>query len=121
MRLSLSFAVVVVAAAGVAWSARDAGWVRRFSQALPGTQAPGTSTPPGVHKCRRADGQLVYTDRPCERGTREQTMGGGTLTTVPAMAPRAAPSAASGGLIQGLDPASIERLREQQIDAAAKR
>jgi hypothetical protein len=48
-------------------------------------------------------------------------MGGGTLTTVPAMAPRAAPSAASGGLIQGLDPATIERLREQQIDAAAKR
>jgi hypothetical protein len=124
MMRALSVALVAIAVgAGIVWSSRDAPWARHVVDSLPGgsTGATLTTPPAGVHKCRLADGQIAYSDRPCERGTRAQAMGGGTMTTVPALGPRPAPSAASGGLVQGFDPATVDRLREQQIDAAANR
>lgn len=115
--------VAVAVAAGLAWSSRDAPWARHLTGQLPGSNANATlSAPPArVRKCRGPDGQVVYSDRPCERGAREQAMGGGTVTTVPALAPKPAPNAASGALVPGFDPATVDRLREQQIDAAANR
>jgi len=122
MRTSLAWIATVVVVAGVAWFARDAPWARRLADGWPGPHANAAAAPPeGVHKCRLPDGQVVYSDRPCERGAHEQAMGGGTVTTVPAMAARRPASATSAGLIQGFDPATVDRLREQQIDAAVNR
>lgn len=122
MRTSFAWVATLLVVGGAAWLSRDAPWARHLAGEWPGARTNATASPPeGVHKCRLPDGRVVYADRPCDRGAREQAMGGGTVTTVPALAPRRPPSAASAGLIQGFDPATVDRLREQQIDAAANR
>jgi hypothetical protein len=47
--------------------------------------------PVAVHKCLTG-GRTVYTDDPCPRGSREQALGGGSLTVMPAYRPDALPA-----------------------------
>ena len=75
----------------------------------------------GVHKCQGAGG-VLYVDHACPPGTRELRADGGTVTVVPF--PNAAPakSAASGaGLIQGMSPEEVDRMRDRMIEQAANR
>lgn len=86
--------------------------------ALP--QAPKLPELPGkdasqVHKCRAADGQLLYSTEPCPKGMQAQTLQG-QVNVVPATpVPEAA---ASSALRQLNDPAEAAALRDKRMERA---
>ena len=132
--MSLRIVVIAVAALGLAAAA----WFYRGSAPLAAAaRAVGvsieSSTPrtaatlqaAGVHKCVGAEG-TSYVDGACPRGTRETAANGGTMTVT--SFPRTAPSPTAfasgvlgGPLVQPMDPAERDRLRDKAIDDAANR
>ena len=128
MRIPITLVIGAVVALGLgAYALRDQPLVRDAAQAvhLPSgdaTPAPGpTLAAAGVHKCKGAAG-IVYTARPCPKGSAELAATGGAVTVVafPTLAPPAASRAASG-LVQGFSREETERIREREIEAAANR
>jgi hypothetical protein len=127
-RGALLSGVVVVAIGAGAWIARDSAWRHPVAARL---GLPAVDSAPdagralaaaGVHKCR-VGAQVVYTDQPCPRGSRELAATGGTVSVVPFPQP-AAPTAsgiASGALIRGMNQEQIEQLREKMIEQAGDR
>ena len=102
-------AAVVIAGAAAAWWTADrwtphaAPWAaqmwRKITRPGPDTLPPGKAGRPAPaaqgaagaasaplappRKCQQSDGRVIYTDQPCPRGSREQTVDG-AVTSLPA-------------------------------------
>jgi len=101
-------ALVAVLGGGVlAWLG---GWQTGVPQALRPALSSGTEQ---VHKCRSANGQLLYSTEPCPAGSQAQPLQG-QVSVVPAT-PLPQP-AASHPLRQLNDPAEAAKLREQRME-----
>jgi hypothetical protein len=128
--LFLYAGVLAGALAVGAWFARDSAVMRQATQAagLSRDSTPATAqtlAAAGVHKCRTATG-IVYLDRPCPKGSTELAANGGAVTVMsfPKPAPKAEPGASNvlgGPLVKGFSKEEIDRMRDQQIEAAANR
>lgn len=122
--------VVAVGLAGAVWFYRSSAPVASAARAIglsteSSTPSASTLKAAGVHKCVGAEG-TSYVDGPCPRGTRETAANGGTMTMTSfpkaAPAPMAMASGVLGGpLVQPMDPAERDRLRDKAIDDAANR
>lgn len=128
MKIPITLVIGAVVALGLgAYALRDQPLLRDAAQAvhLPAGDATPATGPTlaaaGVHKCRGAAG-IVYSDRPCPKGSTELVANGGAVTVVafPRLPPPAASRAASG-LVQGFSREEVERLRDREIEAAANR
>jgi hypothetical protein len=122
--------ILVGALAAGAWFARDSAVVRQATQAagFARDSTPATArtlAAAGVHKCRTAAG-IVYLDKPCPKGSTELAANGGAVTVMSfpkaVPTPGAAASGVLGGpLVKGFSKEEIDKLRDQQIEAAANR
>jgi hypothetical protein len=118
----IAVVVAIVVAVGVGTHPQA---VRRV---LPGLSPGGVAMPTGaalsaagVHKCQGA-GAVLYVDHACPPGTRELAANGGTVNVVPfPKAPPPATAASGPGLIQGMSPAEVDRMRDRMIEQAANR
>lgn len=113
--------LAIVAALGAGWAWRGDWMPPAWRAAI--TQAPALSpvgsSAPAARKCVSAQGQLLYTTDACPAGSREQALGGGTVTVL--AAPPAAPASAASAmpLLRRLDdPAETERMRERRLQQA---
>lgn len=112
-------AIAMLAAAAAAW---HWGYPRApaasLTSAIVGKAASGET----LRKCRRG-AQIEYTNGPCPAGTREEGVGAGTVTVLPAApAPSAMPGSAAKPLLRELagtvDP---RQMQERMIDRAVGR
>ncbi|MFO1251932.1 MAG: DUF4124 domain-containing protein [Inhella sp.] len=115
IRLWVALALLVMGGMALLVGIGPAGW---SPLRLP--QAPKLPSLPGkdasqVHKCRGADGQLLYSTEPCPKGQRPEPLGG-QLNVVPATPLPQAP--ASSVLRQLNDPAEAAALREKRMEKA---
>ena len=83
--------LAVCALAGAAWMYRDALGLAPTLGGAARAVAPGTSA---VRKCV-LEGQVLYSSQACPGGSREHTLGGGTVTVLPATRPLPGAGAAS--------------------------
>lgn len=97
------------------------------SQATPATVQPAAvaRVAGGPRKCRRG-GEVLYTDGACPPGSREMTLGGGSVTVMPSAAPAAKLKAPAASLphVRDLllgDPARDAELRDKRMDAIINR
>ncbi len=120
--------VVALGLAAAAWFYRGAAPVASAVRAigLPGESSTPQTGPTlqaaGVHKCLGAHG-TAYIDGPCPAGSREVAANGGTMTVTsfPKATPAPASSVFGAPIVEPLDPAERDRLRDKAIEDAANR
>ncbi|MEY4748188.1 MAG: hypothetical protein RIQ60_402 [Pseudomonadota bacterium] len=105
-RRAVLFSVALLVLAGVlaavAWTQRDAAWMRRLTGTVGGVpgaawqddRAAAGTGPTGVHKCRQGQA-VIYVNVPCPNGSQPLAMDGGAVTLVPAH--KAPPPVAEAG------------------------
>jgi len=121
MRTPALAAIGLTIVATGAWFTRETAPMQALRARLPAAVL-GAPTSSAIHKCSRPGGQTVYSDTPCPTGAREVSLGAPRVNVIPAIKAPPASAASSGtGLVTGFDQATIDRLREQQIDAATRR
>lgn len=112
----VAIGIGVLAAAAFAWQYDVL--QRKLQPWLAGT---AVAPPPpggtgGVRKCAGADGAVVYTQEACPSGSREQPMGGGSLSVLPAPKPAAMPASARPLLRQWAPDADGPTIKERIAD-----
>ena len=96
----------------------DNGTVRDYAPAASATAATPPRPPGGVRKCRKAGGELVYTDGTCPPGSREQALAGGSVNVLPAADAGQAPVKTAPGQPGATDQTLGPQLREKMVERA---